>query len=72
MGRGVVTTVPWSRLSREDQQYVRIVSYDFRGPNRLAQRTGRARDGQSSLARAMRGDSGAGSGRRVAELGDDG
>ena len=26
-------------ISREDQQYVRIVSYDFRGPNRLAQRT---------------------------------
>jgi multidrug efflux pump subunit AcrB len=28
-----------STISREDQQYVRIVSYDFRGPNRLAQRT---------------------------------
>ncbi len=26
-------------ISREDQQYVRIVSYDFRGPPRLAQRT---------------------------------
>jgi hydrophobic/amphiphilic exporter-1 (mainly G- bacteria), HAE1 family len=28
-----------SLISREDQQYVRIVSYDFRGPARLAQRT---------------------------------
>lgn len=28
-----------SNISREDQQYVRIVSYDFRGPNKLAQRT---------------------------------
>ena len=28
-----------SMISREDQQYVRIVSYDFRGPARLAQRT---------------------------------
>lgn len=28
-----------STISREDQQYVRIVSYDFRGPARLAQRT---------------------------------
>lgn len=26
-------------ISREDQQYVRIVSYDFRGPARLANRT---------------------------------
>ena len=26
-------------ISREDQQYVRIVAYDFRGPNKLAQRT---------------------------------
>ncbi|MEZ4589224.1 MAG: efflux RND transporter permease subunit [Gemmatimonadales bacterium] len=26
-------------ISREDQQYVRIVSYDFRGPPRLANRT---------------------------------
>ncbi len=26
-------------ISREDQQYVRFVSYEFRGPNRLAQRT---------------------------------
>lgn len=26
-------------ISREDQQYVRIVGYDFRGPARLAQRT---------------------------------
>ncbi len=28
-----------SRISREDQQYVRIVSYDFRGPPKLAERT---------------------------------
>lgn len=28
-----------SSISREDQQYVRFVSYEFRGPNRLAQRT---------------------------------
>lgn len=28
-----------SSISREDQQYVRIVSYEFRGPPRLAQRT---------------------------------
>jgi HAE1 family hydrophobic/amphiphilic exporter-1 len=28
-----------SAISREDQQYVRFVAYDFRGPNRLAQRT---------------------------------
>lgn len=28
-----------SVITREDQQYVRIVSYDFRGPARLAQRT---------------------------------
>ena len=28
-----------STISREDQQYVRIVSYDFRGPGKLAQRT---------------------------------
>ncbi|AMW04251.1 efflux RND transporter permease subunit [Gemmatimonas phototrophica] len=27
---------------REDQQYIRQVSYDFRGPNRLAQRTHKA------------------------------
>lgn len=26
-------------ISREDQQYVRILAYDFRGPQRLAQRT---------------------------------
>ena len=26
-------------ISREDQQYVRIVAYEFRGPGRLAQRT---------------------------------
>ncbi|MGQ0766636.1 MAG: efflux RND transporter permease subunit [Gemmatimonadota bacterium] len=28
-----------SAISREDQQYVRFVAYDFRGPNRLATRT---------------------------------
>lgn len=28
-----------SRIEREDQQYVRVVSYDFRGPDKLAQRT---------------------------------
>lgn len=28
-----------SNISREDQQYVRIVSYDFRGPSKLARRT---------------------------------
>ena len=28
-----------SRISREDQQYVRILSYDFRGPVKLANRT---------------------------------
>lgn len=28
-----------SSVQREDQQYVRIVAYDFRGPPRLAQRT---------------------------------
>ncbi|MEO6068355.1 MAG: efflux RND transporter permease subunit [Gemmatimonadota bacterium] len=28
-----------SQISREDQQYLRIVSYDFRGPQKLAQRT---------------------------------
>src|SRR5690606_35056882 len=27
------------RIERRDQQYVRIVAYEFRGPNRLAQRT---------------------------------
>lgn len=26
-------------ITREDQQYLRIVAYEFRGPNRLAQRT---------------------------------
>lgn len=31
-----------STISREDQQYVRIVAYDFRGPPRLAQRTHKA------------------------------
>ncbi len=28
-----------ARISREDQQYVRILSYDFRGPAKLANRT---------------------------------
>jgi len=28
-----------SAIDREDQQYMRIVAYEFRGPNRLAQRT---------------------------------
>ena len=28
-----------SSISREDQQYVRFVAYEFRGPNKLAQRT---------------------------------
>lgn len=28
-----------SNISREDQQYVRILSYDFRGPTKLANRT---------------------------------
>jgi hydrophobic/amphiphilic exporter-1 (mainly G- bacteria), HAE1 family len=28
-----------SAITREDQQYVRIVAYDFRGPGKLAQRT---------------------------------
>ncbi|MEP6764163.1 MAG: efflux RND transporter permease subunit [Gemmatimonadaceae bacterium] len=28
-----------SLITREDQQYVRMVSYDFRGPQKLAQRT---------------------------------
>jgi HAE1 family hydrophobic/amphiphilic exporter-1 len=28
-----------SSINREDQQYVRVVSYEFRGPPRLAQRT---------------------------------
>ncbi len=28
-----------SQIQREDQQYLRIVSYDFRGPNKLADRT---------------------------------
>ena len=29
-------------ISREDQQYVRILSYDFRGPSKLAERTHKA------------------------------
>jgi HAE1 family hydrophobic/amphiphilic exporter-1 len=28
-----------TRISREDQQYVRVLSYDFRGPTKLADRT---------------------------------
>jgi len=28
-----------TQITREDQQYVRIVAYDFRGPQKLAQRT---------------------------------
>jgi hydrophobic/amphiphilic exporter-1 (mainly G- bacteria), HAE1 family len=28
-----------SRISREDQQYVRVLSYEFRGPQKLADRT---------------------------------
>ncbi len=28
-----------ARISREDQQYVRVLSYDFRGPTKLANRT---------------------------------
>ncbi|HEU4830445.1 MAG TPA: efflux RND transporter permease subunit [Gemmatimonadales bacterium] len=31
-----------SSISREDQQYVRIVSYEFRGPQKLAERTHKA------------------------------
>ncbi|HJP55543.1 MAG TPA: efflux RND transporter permease subunit [Gemmatimonadales bacterium] len=31
-----------SNINREDQQYVRIVSYDFRGPQKLAERTHKA------------------------------
>jgi len=31
-----------ARISREDQQYVRILSYDFRGPPKLANRTHQA------------------------------
>ena len=31
-----------TRVSRQDQQYVRILSYEFRGPPRLAERTHRA------------------------------
>jgi multidrug efflux pump subunit AcrB len=40
---GAVSTVSeqqaLSAISREDQQYMRIVAYEFRGPNKLAQRT---------------------------------
>ena len=28
-----------STISREDQQFIRVVAYEFRGPNKLAQRT---------------------------------
>jgi multidrug efflux pump subunit AcrB len=31
-----------SQITREDQQYVRILSYDFRGPQKLANRTHKA------------------------------
>ena len=31
-----------SQINREDQQYVRILSYDFRGPQKLANRTHKA------------------------------
>lgn len=31
-----------SQIEREDQQYVRIISYDFRGPQKLANRTHKA------------------------------
>ena len=31
-----------SQITREDQQYVRVVSYDFRGPQKLANRTHKA------------------------------
>ncbi len=31
-----------SQINREDQQYVRILSYDFRGPQKLADRTHKA------------------------------
>jgi len=31
-----------SRISREDQQYVRVLSYEFRGPQKLADRTHKA------------------------------
>jgi HAE1 family hydrophobic/amphiphilic exporter-1 len=31
-----------ARISREDQQYVRILSYEFRGPQKLADRTHKA------------------------------
>jgi hydrophobic/amphiphilic exporter-1 (mainly G- bacteria), HAE1 family len=31
-----------TRVSRQDQQYVRVLSYDFRGPPRLAERTHRS------------------------------
>ena len=31
-----------SAVTREDQQYVRVVAYEFRGPNKLAQRTHKA------------------------------
>jgi HAE1 family hydrophobic/amphiphilic exporter-1 len=38
-----------SSVSRDNQQYVRIVSYDFRGPAKLAQRTHKAFMGQISV-----------------------
>jgi hydrophobic/amphiphilic exporter-1 (mainly G- bacteria), HAE1 family len=36
---GVEERVAPGTITREDQQYVRIVAYDFRGPGKLAQRT---------------------------------
>jgi len=38
-----------SQITREDQQYVRIVSYDFRGPQKLANRTHKAFMGAISV-----------------------
>src|SRR5690606_40049609 len=31
-----------AEIEREDQQYVRVLSYDFRGPQKLAERTHKA------------------------------
>lgn len=36
---GIRTKEALTQVTREDQQYVRTVSYDFRGPQKLAQRT---------------------------------
>jgi multidrug efflux pump subunit AcrB len=38
-----------SQINREDQQYVRILSYDFRGPQKLANRTHKAFMGSISV-----------------------